>query len=268
MLMEPSAAEKAGRFSNGWITTSNVPNKKLRLFCLPYAGGGTATYRNWQKAVRAGIEVCPVRLPGREMRIKDKPIEERGMMVQSIIAALTPVLAQPYALFGHSMGGLLAYLVACEIRDRRLPLPRHLFVSARPAPQIVRSVLSKPVSKLSDAEFLQELAGTVNSSLMDFIAESELLALVLPTLRSDFQLLEGYSYVPRERLPLPITALGGISDPTVSETDLQPWAECTTAAFSLEMLEGDHFFVNNPGLAIKVINSKLEALLDSLPTVR
>jgi medium-chain acyl-[acyl-carrier-protein] hydrolase len=266
--MEPSAAEKAGRFSNGWITTSNVPNKKLRLFCLPYAGGGTGTYRNWQKAVRAGIEVCPVRLPGREMRIKDKPIEERGMMVQSIIAALTPVLAQPYALFGHSMGGLLAYLVACEIRDRRLPLPRHLFVSARPAPQIVRSVLSKPVSKLSDAEFLQELAGTVNSSLMDFIAESELLAVVLPALRSDFQLLEGYSYVPREPLPLPITALGGISDPTVSETDLQPWAECTTAAFSLEMLEGDHFFVNNPGLAIKVINSKLEALLYGLSPIR
>ena len=265
--MEPSTAEKAGRFSNSWITTSSVMNKKLRLFCLPYAGGGTATYRNWQKAVREGIEVCPVRLPGREMRIKDKPIEERGMMVHSIIAALIPVLAQPYVLFGHSMGGLLAYLVACEIRDRRLPLPRHLFVSARPAPRIARNILSRPVSRLSDAEFLQELA-TVNSSLMGFSAEPELLALVLPTLRSDFQLLEGYSYVPREPLPFPITALGGTSDSTVSEADLRPWAECTTAAFSLEMLEGDHFFVNKPGLATEVINSKLEALLSCLPTIR
>jgi len=266
--MEPSTAEKVGRFSNSWITTSSVMNKKLRLFCLPYAGGGTATYRNWQKAVREGIEVCPVRLPGREMRIKDKPIEERGMMVHSIIAALIPVLAQPYVLFGHSMGGLLAYLVACEIRDRRLPLPRHLFVSARPAPRIARNILSRPVSRLSDAEFLQELATTVNSSLMGFSAESELLALVLPTLRSDFQLLEGYSYVPREPLPFPITALGGTSDSTISEADLQPWAECTTAAFSLEMLEGDHFFVNNPGLATEVINSKLEALLSCLPPIR
>jgi surfactin synthase thioesterase subunit len=266
--MEPSAAEKAGRFSNGWITTSNVPNKKLRLFCLPYAGGGTATYRNWQKAVRAGIEVCPVRLPGREMRIKDKPIEEWGMMVQSIIAALTPVLAQPYALFGHSMGGLLAYLVACEIRARRLPLPKHLFVSARPAPRIISSILSKPVSQLSDAEFLQELAANVNSSLMDVSAEPELLALVLPALRSDFQLLEGYSYVPREPLPFPITALCGTADPTVSEADMQPWAECTTSAFSLEMLQGDHFFVNDPGLAVKVVNSKLEALLYRLPPIR
>ena len=266
--MEPGAAEKISRFSNGWITTSNVLNKKLRLFCLPYAGGGTVTYRTWQKTIREGIEVCPVRLPGREMRIKDKPIEERGMMVKSITAALTPVLAQPYALFGHSMGGLLAYLVACEIRDRRLPLPRHLFVSARPAPQIVRTVLSKPVSRLSDAEFLQELAATVNSSLMDFSAAPELLALVLPTLRSDFQLLEGYSYVPRGPLPFPITAMGGTSDPTVSETDLQPWAECTTAAFSLEMLEGDHFFVNNPGPALEVINSKLQSLIDCLPAIR
>src|SRR5215831_7858193 len=268
MLMEPGAAEKVSRFSNSWITTSNVLNKKLRLFCLPYAGGGTITYRPWQAAVREGIEVCPVRLPGREMRIKDKPIEEQGMMVQSIVAALTPVLAQPYALFGHSMGGLLAYLVACEIRDRSLPLPRHLFVSGRPAPQIVRNVLSKPVSKLSDAEFLQELGGTVNSSLMDFSAESELMSLVLPALRSDFQLLERYSYVPREPLPFPITALGGTSDPTMSEADLQPWAECTTAAFSLKMLEGDHFFVNNPGPAIKVVNTKLEALLFSLPPIR
>jgi surfactin synthase thioesterase subunit len=265
--MEPSTAEKTSRFSNSWITTSSVM-KKLRLFCLPYAGGGTATYRAWQKAVCEGIEVCPVRLPGREMRIKDKPIEERGMMVHSIVAALIPVLAQPYVLFGHSMGGLLAYLVACEIRDRRLPLPSHLFVSARPAPRIVRNVLSKPVSRLSDAEFIQELAATVNSSLMGFSAESELLALVLPTLRSDFQLLEGYFYVPREPLPFPITALGGTSDPTVSEADLRPWAECTTATFSLQMLEGDHFFVNNPGLATEVINSKLEALLYSLPTIR
>src|SRR5204863_958693 len=133
------------------------------------------------------------------------------------------------------------------------------------APQIVRSILSKPVSKLSDAEFLQELAASVNSSVMDFSAESELLEVVLPTLRSDFQLLEGYSYVPREPLPFPITALGGTSDPTVSETDLQPWAGCSTARFSVEMLEGDHFFVNNPGLAIKVINSKLEPLLYCLP---
>ncbi len=245
-----------------WVSTSPVKSgRKIRLFCLPYAGGGASTYLGWQRLVSSGVEVCPIRLPGREMRMKEPFITDRKTMVTSITAALTPFLKEPYALFGHSMGGFLAFEVACEIRTRMLPLPRHLFVSARPAPEVTRTLLSRPVAELSDAELLAEIAGSVNASLQELDAQPELKSLVLPILRNDFQLLEGYRFVPREPLRVGITAFGGISDSSVSEKDLRLWSSCTTAGFAVEMLEGDHFFINQTERIAAAVNRKIESLL-------
>jgi len=197
------------------------------------------------------------------MRMKEPFITDRKTMVTSIVSALTPLLREPYALFGHSMGGILAYEVTCEIRTRLLPLPKHLFIAARPAPEITRTLLSKPVTELSDDELLAEIAGSVNS-LQGLESQPELRSLVVPILRNDFELLEGYSFVPREPLRVGITAFGGTSDATVSEGDLQLWSSCTSAGFSLEMLQGDHFFVNQTELIVEAVNRKIKSLLSSL----
>jgi surfactin synthase thioesterase subunit len=198
------------------------------------------------------------------MRMKEPFITDRKTMVTSIVSALAPLLREPYALFGHSMGGILAYEVTCEIRTRLLPLPKHLFISARPGPEVTRTLLSKPVKELSDDELLAEIADSVNSSLQELESQPELRSLVVPILRNDFELLEGYSFVPREPLRVGITAFGGTSDATVSEGDLQLWSSCTRAGFSLEMLQGDHFFVNQTELIVEAVNRKIESLLSSL----
>jgi medium-chain acyl-[acyl-carrier-protein] hydrolase len=137
-------------------------------------------------------------------------------------------------------------------------------VGARPAPEIARTILSKPLAELTDDEFLADVAGGVNASLQDLMVNPELKSLMTPILRSDFQMLEGYSFVPREPLRVAITALGGYSDPTVSEADLQLWSNCTAAKFSLEMLDGDHFFVNQSERIVKVLNKSIAVVLSAL----
>ena len=100
---------------------------RLRLFCLPYSGASAMVYVRWRRALPDWLQVCPLELPGRGRRM-DEPL-------QSDIKALAAQLAEeisrdlngPYALFGHSLGGLLAFELAHALSARNLPAPLALF---------------------------------------------------------------------------------------------------------------------------------------------
>lgn len=227
-----------------WVSTMHqLPlDRGIRLFCLPHAGGGSSTFRGWQAVVPHAVEVCPVRLPGREMRVRETAITDFRVMVDALANGLDSYFAEPYALFGHSMGASLAYeLMAC-LAMRGRPLPRHLFVSARQAPHLVREVLTRPVSELNDAELLEHLvasAGGVRAA----IEHTELASLVLPVLRADFELCQSYTPERRAPFPVPLTVLGGTDDPGVGRPELEAWSEHTTREFQLHFFQGDHLFI-------------------------
>jgi medium-chain acyl-[acyl-carrier-protein] hydrolase len=155
--------------------------------------------------------------------------------------ALSPYLDFPYALFGHSLGGLVVFELARLFRRREEPMPVHLFISGHLPPQIPRS--APQIHDLPEAEFLQELpryTGTSNSILEN----PEVLQLAMPALRADFSLLETYQYSSGHPLPCPISAFGGAQDSTVNPHQLSGWQDETNSYFRLEMFAGDHFFVN------------------------
>lgn len=256
-----SGVGAAGR--NAWVVTtpSLRPGVRLRLFCLPYAGGGAAVFRGWQAGLPSAVEVCPVRLPGREMRLKEPAITEMPVMLHRLGEALTPYLGQPYAFFGHSMGALLAYELLDRLARAGRPLPAYLFVSGRQAPHVERAPLSQPVERLSDADFLRDLA-PVNAGSRAAVDHPDLAALVLPVLRADFLLCQSYRAVRRPPFALPLTALGGLDDPAVDRAALEPWAEHTTRSFSLHMFPGDHMFVHSAAAQVqRMVSEKLAAIL-------
>ncbi len=155
--------------------------------------------------------------------------------------ALFPLLDKPFAFFGHSLGALVGFEVARELRRQYDVYPVRLFVSSGHAPQIPRRGL--PIQALPEREFLEELH-SLNGTPIELLAHRELMEIMLPILRADFALYEDYVYVPDFPLNCPIMAFGGLEDRKVSHRDLEAWRDQTSVAFSLRMFPGDHFFLN------------------------
>src|SRR5260370_20858382 len=154
----------------------------LRLFCLPSAGGGSSAYRDWQNGFPSEIEVCPVQLPGRENRFSEPPATSMPSLVRALAAGLSPFLDRPFALFGHSLGALVAFELCQELRSMRQPVANHLFVSARPAPHLPDR--RPPIHHLPDEALAAELR-RLNGTPEDVLGDSALIELILPHLRAD-----------------------------------------------------------------------------------
>ena len=215
---------------------------RLRLFCFPYAGAGVAIYRSWSNHLPQDIEVCPVHLPGREARIKEPAFTHLSSLVRVLAHVLRPYMDVPFAFFGYSMGALISFEFARYLRQAQMLEPVHLLVSAHRAPQLPDT--RAHIHSLSDAELidkLSQLGGTPN----EILQQTELMKMMLPTLRADFTLCETYSYVAQAPFAYPITAFGGEQDKMVSEQELQGWYEQTQDDFMLHMFSGDHFFLRD-----------------------
>lgn len=224
----------------------------LRLFCFPYAGAGDSIFRSWQGGLSDTIEVCPVQLPGRGARVTEPSYTELDQLVRSVGSGLAPVLDKPFALFGHSMGALIAYELARHLRSEYSAEPVHLFVSGRCSPQTVR----EPI----DPELL-------DSELSQMIEDRELVELVLPILRADLVLCRSYNYTPGPPFNFPITAFGGLDDRGTPRACIEGWREHTAGPFVLRMLPGDHFFLNtSTSPLLEAISKELAADMSGIAT--
>ena len=168
-------------------------------------------------------------------------------MVESVASHLSGELTPPFAFFGHSMGSILAYELACLLRRNGLPQPVHIFASGRRGPQVPRRY--EPFHELPDDQFIQRLR-QLNGTPEELFQHAELLAFILPTLKADFAVCENYLYRGDERLDCPVTGLGGLDDPDISREDVSAWGAITRGRFRAEMFVGDHFFLNTSRSAV------------------
>lgn len=237
--------------SSSWVKCFKPnPQAKLRLFCLPYAGGSAAIYRTWPDGLPGTVEVCAVELPGRGRQMKLPPIARLETLVSEIAQNLTPFLDKPFAIFGHSMGALISFELTHLLRSKYGLTPLHLFISARRAPQLLPT--KPPIHNLPEAEFLEELRH-LNGTPQAVLENEELMQLFLPVLRADFAVLETYVYTQKPPIDCPVTVFGGLQDREVSHSDLLGWQEQAMgyapleaiASFSLQMIDGDHFFIHS-----------------------
>jgi medium-chain acyl-[acyl-carrier-protein] hydrolase len=217
------------------------PKTKLRLFCFPYAGGGSSVFRTWSDDLPDWIEVCPVQLPARENRILEKPFYQMADLVPSVAQAIKPYLDLPFSLFGHSMGAWIAFELAHYLHKNSNLLAQHLFVSARFSPQITDK---KNLHKLPDKEFKEELE-TYGGTPKAVLESDELMQLLIPILRSDFSICETYIYKQNNPLTCPISVFGATKDHLVDPSSLIEWKKETSNSFRVEIFNGDHFFLRN-----------------------
>ncbi|MEQ9359422.1 thioesterase II family protein [Coleofasciculus chthonoplastes] len=227
----------------------------LRLFCFPYAGGAARIFRTWGDSLPKTVEVCPMELPGRGKQIRLAPFTRLQPLVEALAQALLPHLDKPFAFFGHSMGGLICFELTRHLRQQYGLNPVHLFISGRRAPHL--PARHSPIHGLPDSKFLDRLR-RLNGTPQAVLENAELMELLLPILRSDFEVLETYIYIPESPLNCPISAFCGSDDSEAHPDEVGEWQMQTRTSFSLYTLPGDHFFLHSAEpLLLQIIAQKL-----------
>ena len=235
----------AGRWARCYPHQPQDP--ALRLFCFPYAGAGASIFKDWQLQPETGVQLWAMQPPGRENRMGEPPLRRWEPLLTSYLEAILPLLDRPFALFGHSVGALVAFELARLLRLRGGPAPERLFLSAHRAPELPSK--QGPVSHLEEPAFLErllEMAGPSPSAIRD----PELLSVLAPLLRADFELCENYRYVPGAPLSVPFTCYAADDDSEVDPPDVAAWERHTTGGCRLLRFDGGHLFIRDRAPAV------------------
>ncbi|MFJ1867429.1 thioesterase II family protein [Streptomyces sp. NPDC088097] len=211
--------------------------------CFPHAGGSATAYTHLARTLPADLDVVAVQYPGRQDRYREESFTSLPLLVEAVAEELAREIAadsgRPYALFGHSMGSLVAYETARLLAERGLPGPQRLFLSGRGGPTAHPHA---PYHHFDDAQVLAEVRrlGGTDQSMLD---NPDVLEMVLPALRADYRALGTYSWSGGEPLATPVTALIGDNDPMVTVPEAGTWREHTSGAFDLKVFPGGHFYL-------------------------
>ncbi|MCI0392398.1 MAG: thioesterase domain-containing protein [Acidobacteria bacterium] len=229
--------------SNKWILFPRPnPAAALRLFCFHYAGGSAQVFHGWPDRLPPSVEMGAIQLPGRGHRLGEPHVKRLVPLCHIAAQELLPYLDKPFVFFGHSLGALLCFETARILRREKRRQPAHLFVSATEAPH--RRTREEPLSGLPKSALVKKLR-EFNGTPMEVLQNDELLDLMLPTIRADFELSETYEYHPESPLECPMTIYGGLGDHEVEAERLAAWSEMTVGACEFRMFPGDHFYIHS-----------------------
>jgi medium-chain acyl-[acyl-carrier-protein] hydrolase len=260
------------------------PHAARRLVCLPHAGGGTSVFRDWPTRLPADVELVTVRLPGRESRILERPYSSWTTLVDVVADALAREIPPPYVLFGHSLGGMLAY----ELTTRALPtgplsaappsrsaagpaaapsalrLPERLILAGCRAPDV-----PSPHPGLHDLpgdRFAADLAALAGSP-PEVLRNRALLGLLEPMLRADLKLAQTWPWREPLPLPVPLTAFDASDDSMAPPEAVAGWRRYAPRGMRAHHLPGGHFALHeHPESFLALLHDELVATSDRVTT--
>ncbi|VVO38904.1 thioesterase II family protein [Pseudomonas fluorescens] len=230
---------------------------QLTLLCLPYSGASAMVYSRWRRKLPEWLKLQPVELPGRGARFGEPLHTDMRRLALQLAHEQKTTLKAPYALFGHSLGALLACEMAHALRSLGLPEPVALFASGTAAPTMRADYDRGFAEPKTDAELIEQLR-TLNGTSEEVLANEELMGLTLPVLRADFLLCGRFEPIQQPMLKCPVHVLGGTTDRATPE-QLIGWSKETRGSFSVDMLAGGHFFIHeHEAKVLRVIKDQLE----------
>lgn len=241
---------------------SSGPTRR-RLVCLPYAGGGAPTFRLWPRDLPDDVEVLGVQVPGREPPFRTRPLDSIDDIVAAVVPAMLTLDDLPFAIFGHSMGALVAFEVTLALEAARGPSPTHLFVSSRNSPDVPTD--AEPMHEMPDEEFLDAMHDRYKAVPDVIRHEVELLALLLPVLRADVRAFETYRPRGGRTVACPVHVFGGSDDRHPRPDRLAEWQRVAAQPVRVQVFDGDHFYLNSqrPALASAIAAAWTDAAADA-----
>ena len=241
MRQSAPVAKRNLKLSTWFPLYQSVRKPALRVFCFPYAGGSASLFREWPKAMPSNVELLALQLPARGGRLFEEPFKRVDDLVQVVIETVLPLLDIPFVLFGYSLGALLAFEVARTLQVQLQRIPEKVFVAACQAPQTMGSRIRR--HQMSEGDLVNELK-RLNGTPPEILENESMLRCFLPALRADFEMIDTYIYKPLAQLQCSIRAFGGTRD-RISIEHLRGWSEQSSSGYSMDMIEGDHFFIKH-----------------------
>lgn len=229
-----------------WLVFAPRPAARIRLYCLPCAGGGASMYRYWPKLLPDWIELRAVQLPGRQRRHRETPYTDCEAAAQDFAAAIGQEPPGPYAIFGHSMGGMIGYRATQLLHER----------SAGPSLLAVASwhpdgadAASQPDPDDDDAGFIEALR-QLGGIEPEMLTDPGIMELLLPVLRADFRLCRSYRGPRAAPLPTPLAAYVGVDDIVTPPASVARWKAHSDAFLGLRTFPGGHFLLEDQAPAV------------------
>jgi acyl transferase domain-containing protein/surfactin synthase thioesterase subunit len=268
--------------AGGWLVIVGArAAPRLRLFCFPFAGGGSAVYRTWAQFIDQAIEVVAIEPPGRLARIAETPVADMKEFVEQLVPAMHGLLDRPFAFFGHCLGALTMYETARQLIQTSQARPSHLFVSgARPPDRIADQGdfeqrlmhdllklaefrISLPAYAQPDDVFAELIRHFNIQATEELLSHPKLRQLILPVVRAEFQMATNYQFVREAPWEIPITCFAAKGDPYVSRKHALGWGRFTNSRLHVHIREGAHFaVVDDVAFIHDVINQELQASAD------
>jgi surfactin synthase thioesterase subunit len=217
---------------------NKVSNKKLRLFCFPYAGGNASMYYPLKENIGEEIELVAVQLPGRSERMFEDAYTDMDALVEKLYRQLAPTLHEPFALCGYSMGGVIAYALTKKIEEFSKYRPEFTIISATKPMNLLNASTNH---RLSD-DGLIEVLRAHKASPEAVLESKELMALVLPTIRADYQLIETYKVKNGPALETQLVLFNSEED--MDKETIHLWQEYFKNKAKYVGFEDGHFFIH------------------------
>jgi len=219
------------------------PEAASRLFCFPHAGSGASVFAGWQRHLPPAVELVGIHLPGHEERLREPAFRRLDPLLDALMSALAPCLDLPFAFYGHSMGGWVAFYLARRLRQAGMKQPTHLFVGASRAPQMPSR--HPVIHALGRDEFIAHVCERYGEIPSVILKDREMMDIMIQMLQADFAVFETFEYRDGDPLDIPISAYAGDADQAVTPAEMESWRVQTRSAFSHEVLPGDHFFLKS-----------------------
>lgn len=210
----------------------------VNIFFLPFAGASHYSYNGFRRYIPDFINMIPLELPGRGKRLAEPLLTNINGMVDDLFNQIKSDPHHPYAIYGHSMGATLGYLLIKKIEKENGRKPAHLFVSGRTA---LFSAREKALHSLPKEAFIEEIKG-YGGIPQEVLKEKDLIDFFEPILRADIQANETYKGEAIEPIDVPITVMLGTEDKTTVNQALK-WPEMTTRKTQVKQFKGGHFFI-------------------------
>jgi medium-chain acyl-[acyl-carrier-protein] hydrolase len=226
--------------SPDFFVARSRPNAAVRLLFFPHAGGAPTFFSPWMALLGPDIEGVCVQYPGRGQRFREKSLTSIPEIVDGIVRRFNDMSSKPFAFYGHSMGGLVAFEVARRLRRMGMPTPQHLFVGSSRPPHL--GLAFDPIHTLPEAEFIESLQARYGGIPTLIYQDRDILNFFMTAMRADFTAYELHRMEHEDPLPMPITAFAGTADGAVTAASMKEWAIHTDAEFELNVVPGGHFF--------------------------
>ena len=200
----------------------------------------------------------PVEFAGHGRRIKEPLYNDFHEAVNDAYGFILSNDAKDdeYAIWGYSMGGLLAYEICCMLARNDGKMSIHIFIASMRTPEDID--IFKRIGELNDDELLKFVVG-LGGVPKEILNSSVFNHLFFPIIRNDFLLLNKYKVSEIRKFDVNMTILYGKEDYSVKK-NIQMWRQYTNKNFDTIPYNGDHFFINNN--STKVFSDIYEKLLN------